>query len=310
MLLEHYFEKLGIDNIPLFLIPYLEVKSLNRLKYVSYFCGMDYASKDIYDFKEYITRYDHSLSVALLTYKLTQNKKATIAALFHDISTPCFSHVIDYMNKDYENQESTEEYTEKIIRSDSELLHLLKRDKILVEDIIDFKRYTIVDNDRPKLCADRLDGIILTGISWTKDISIKDIDNIMDSIMIYQNEYGEAEIGFNNIKVANRVYEISENINSYCHSNEDNFMMELLANITRLAISKGIIIYDTLYDLGEEDILRIYKYSKDKEIKELFNTFENIKRSDIPYVEIKNVKERNINPLIDGKRLIVRRSLK
>lgn len=62
--------------------------------------------------KENITRYDHSLTFALLTWKCTKDKKATLAGMFHDIATPCFSHVIDYMNKDYENQESTEENTE------------------------------------------------------------------------------------------------------------------------------------------------------------------------------------------------------
>lgn len=77
---------------------------------------MDYASKDVYDFKAKVTRFDHSLTVALLTYYLTNDKIMTLAGLFHDISTPCFSHVIDYMNKDYSNQESTEEYTKHIIK--------------------------------------------------------------------------------------------------------------------------------------------------------------------------------------------------
>ena len=57
-----------------------------------------------------------------------------LAALFHDVATPCFSHVIDYMNKDYVNQESTEEYTDRIIRSDQYLLDCLKKDGIAVEE--------------------------------------------------------------------------------------------------------------------------------------------------------------------------------
>ena len=109
MYLDYYMNLLGYNEIPRFLIKYLKCPSLLRLKKIGYFCGMDYASKDIYDFREYISRYDHSINVALITYKLTKNKKATIAALFHDVATPCFSHVIDYMNKDYANQESTEE---------------------------------------------------------------------------------------------------------------------------------------------------------------------------------------------------------
>ena len=162
-MLEYYLNQLNYSQIPLFLIKYLNCPSLLRLKKVGYFCGMDYASKDIYDFKEYISRFDHSLTVALLTYKLTKNKVMTLAGLFHDIATPCFSHVIDYMNEDFLEQESTEEYTEYIMKNDNYLKQCLKEDNIDIHDIINFKKYSIVDNDRPKLCADRLDGVILTG---------------------------------------------------------------------------------------------------------------------------------------------------
>ena len=174
--MDKYLELLGFREMPEFLVKYMYTPSLLRLKNICYFCGMDYASKDIYDFKGRITRYDHSLFVALITWKLTGDRRATLAGLFHDISTPCFSHVIDYMNKDYEKQESTEEKVEEIIRSDYYLLECLKRDNILVDEIIDFKRYSIVDNERPKLCADRLDGVILTGYGWTKSITIDDIE--------------------------------------------------------------------------------------------------------------------------------------
>ena len=90
-----------ISDIPEFLYKYLDLDIIKRLKNIGYFCGMDYASKDIYNFKYNISRYDHSITTALLTYRFTKSKEETIAALFHDISTPCFSHVIDYMNKDY-----------------------------------------------------------------------------------------------------------------------------------------------------------------------------------------------------------------
>lgn len=59
----------------------------------------------------------------------------TLVGFFHDIATPCFSHVIDYMNQDYENQESTEEYTEEILRKDGYLQKCLKEDNIDIDDI-------------------------------------------------------------------------------------------------------------------------------------------------------------------------------
>ena len=254
MLVKYYLEKLNYSNIPNFLVKYLKCPSLLRLKKVGYFCGMDYASKDIYDFNEYISRYDHSLSVSLLVYKLTNDKIATLAGLFHDIATPCFSHVIDYMNEDYEKQESTEEYTEEILTKDNYLKKCLEEDNIDINDIINFKKYPIVDNDRPKLCSDRIDGVILTGIGWTKNINKQDIDKILKDLTIYINENNEEEIGFKTLKVAQKVLEVSKSIDIYCHSEEDNYMMQLLAKITKLAIDKKYITYDELYSYNEEEI--------------------------------------------------------
>ena len=297
-LLDYYFEKLDYKNMPKFLVKYLDTPCLKRLKKIGYFCGMDYASKNIYDFKEYITRYDHSLTVALLTWKCTHDKESTLAGLFHDISTPCFSHVIDYMNKDYENQESTEQYTEDILKNDKYLIECLKQDNINVEDIINFKKYSIVDNERPKLCADRLDGVILTGMSWTKNIQSNDIDNILNDLDIFDNE-----IGFRSKEIAYKVVEVSKSIDIYCHSNEDNYMMELLATITRYGINKGFITYKELYISNEEDVLNKLKNTDDAELLNYINKFENITESEIPAISLEDVKKRDLNPLVKGKRL-------
>lgn len=297
-LLEYYLDKLNYKTKPQFLEKYLQTPCLLRLKKVGYFCGMDYASKNIYNFKEKITRYDHSLTVALLTWECSKDIKATIAGLFHDIGTPCFSHVIDYMNKDYEKQESTEQYTEKILRNDMYLKKCLKEDNIEIEDIINFKKYNIVDNDRPKVCSDRLDGVILTGISWTKNINYEDIENVINDIEIYNNE-----IGFRTEKVANFVLEVSKSIDIYCHTKEDNYMMELLASITKHGIEMGYITYDELYYLTEENIIAKLKKSNDEKIISDFNLFESISIDDIPDINLTKVKIRDLNPLVKGKRI-------
>ena len=300
-MLNYYLNELDYNNIPEFLKKYLDVPTLLRLKKIGYFCGMDYASKDIYNFSEYISRYDHSLSVSLLTYKLTKNKEATIAALFHDIATPCFSHAIDYMNKDYEKQESTEEYTEKIIKSDEYLIKCLKEDNIDIQDIINFKQYTIVDIERPKLCADRLDGVILTSLGWTKNISKDEIKEIINDLTLYTNEDNELEIGFKSNAIAKKVLDISNIIDEYCHSKEDNYMMEMLANITKIAIDKNYIKYDDLYYLEEDKLFEILKEKED--MKKIINKFETIKKEDISNIELPYIKKRDLNPLVDGQRL-------
>ena len=286
-----------------FLEKYLSCPSITRLKNIGYFCGMDYASKDIYNFNEYVSRYDHSFDVAMLTYKYTKDKKATLAALFHDIATPCFSHVIDYMNKDYANQESTEEYTEQIIKNDKKLLECLKQDNINVEDVIDFKKYTIVDNDRPKLCADRLDGVILTGMFWTKNINKVDILDIISHTTTYYNEDNELELGFNDIDVAEKVIDVSESIDIISHSNEDNYMMELLAYLTKYLIDNKIINYQDLYTLNENDMHNIFNKISDSNFKNKYQLFKTIKRNEVPYQDMPYIKKRELKPLSNNKRL-------
>ena len=303
MYLEYYQEQLGISNMPDFLIKYLKSPSLLRLKEIGYLCGMDYASNDIYDFQERISRYDHSLTVSLIVYNLTKNKKATLAGLFHDVATPCFSHVIDYMNQDYEKQESTEEYTEYILKKDDYLLECLKEDNIDIEDIINFKKYSIVDNERPKVCADRIDGVILTGIGWTKNITKKDIKKIIENMSIFKNENNEDEIGFSSLEIAKKVIEVSESIDMYCHSKEDNYMMQLLANITKLAIERNYLSYQELYSYSEEELFNLLKAQNDEKLQRLIEKFKNIKKEDIPNIELPKVKVRSLNPLVNGKRI-------
>lgn len=302
MLLQYYLEQLDYKNMPLFLRKYFECPSLNRLMKVGYFCGMDFASKSVYDFSEYISRFDHSLTTSLLTYKVTNDKTMTVAALFHDVATPCFSHVIDYMNEDYEKQESTEELTEDIIKNDKYLLKGLKEDNIDVDNIINFKDFSIVDNDRPKCCADRLDGVILTGIAWTKNVTKDDIKKIINDVRVFKNEYNEDEIGFNNRDIVSKIIDVSESIDLYCHTNEDNYMMHLLANITKLSIDKGYITYDDLYSLNEVELFNILKKSTDKELLDKINLFENINIDSIPKIAIPNIKVRVLKPLVNGKR--------
>lgn len=301
--IKEYHNMLG--EIPEFLTKYLNLRILTRLKKVGYFCGMDYGSKHIYDFGYKISRYDHSLSTALITWKFTKDKKQTLAALFHDVSTPCFSHVIDYMNKDYENQESTEEKTESILKCSRKLKDLLKEDNLTLGDITDFKKFTIVDNHRPKMCADRLDGIILTSLGWTKELSMSEIPEIIASIEVQTNEDNELELGFTSSKIAKTLCDLNKSIDTLCHSNEDNYMMELLAEITKYAINKKYITYDNLYTYNEDKLFDILNSKKDTALRIMLNLFKTVTKEEITIKELPKVKRRHINPLVNGKRFML-----
>jgi len=88
----------------------------------------------------------------------------------------------------------------------------------------------------------------------------------------------------------------------YCHTNEDNYMMQLLATITKLSIDRGYISYDDLYSLNEIELFNILKNSNDKELLDKIYLFENIDIDSIPKIDIPNVKVRVLRPLVNGKR--------
>ena len=299
--IQEYIDMFG--DIPQFLEKYLKLRILTRLKKIGYFCGMDYASPHIYMFEYKISRFDHSLTTALMTWKYSKDKKATLSALFHDVSTPCFSHVIDYMNKDYENQESTEENTESILRNCKSLKKLLKEDNISLEDILDFKKFTIVDNHRPKLCADRVDGLILTSLGWTKTLTMPEIQDILNGIKVMKNEDDEKELGVTTPELAIKLCDLNREIDILCHSNEDNYMMELLAEISRYAIDKNYITYDNLYEYTEEKLMKILYSKDDTALKILLNLFKTVTLEEISIKDLPKVKIRDINPLVNGIRI-------
>ena len=301
-MLDFYQRKLKQLSDHSFLEGFLKDPLLKRLRSVGYFCGMDYASKDIYNFSEYISRYDHSLNVALLTYYLTKDKTMSLAGLYHDIATPCFSHVIDYMNKDYLRQESTEEYTKDILEKDNYLYSKLKESSISLEDVINFKQYSVVDNERPKLCADRLDAVVLNSIGWIKNITKEDINNIVDDIYLETNEESEREIAFKTLSVGERVKKLNNDINIAMHSLDDIFMMQLLADIVKEAISIGALNYEDLYTKTEVEIFNKLSVVDNKSIRERLSLFYNIRKPDIKDSNIQ-VKDRSLSPLVRKKRI-------
>ena len=108
--IKRYFYVLS-PEIPKFLNEYIDTPELQRIGKIGMNCGTDYTK--IFNNKFFYSRLDHSIGVALIIWNFTKDKKQTLAGLFHDIATPCFSHCIDFLHKDYINQEVTEENTKK-----------------------------------------------------------------------------------------------------------------------------------------------------------------------------------------------------
>lgn len=75
-------------------------------------------------------------------------------------------------------------------------MSLLKRDKIELEEVSDYKIYPIADNETPKLSADRLEYTFMNGTYYKKVWDLPEIKEIYEDIQIIKNEENISELGF------------------------------------------------------------------------------------------------------------------
>lgn len=299
--IKEYF-KIICPVFPKFLIPFIESKTLMRLKDVSYFCGATHASNKVYNFKYDISRLDHSISCALHVWSHTFDDVSTLQALFHDATTPALSHVIDYLNNDYIKQESTELNLEEYIRTnDKELYDYFKLVGIRIDDISRFKENSIVDLDRPKLCADRLDFIFLNNLSWSRLIDINDVKRIYNHLIVVCNEDGNMEFGFDDIDIADRVVELNDIVNSMTKRNDDYEEMNVLSLIVDRLILLNKLSYNDLYVLNDNDVFNIIESNiDDSYISKYYKLYKNMEE-DCSYTS-KEIKNRVLDPLVLNNR--------
>ena len=302
--IKEYFKILS-PEIPEFLEEYIETEPMQKQAGISVSCGT-YYSKLFPDIKLWFSSLDHSVAVSLIIWNFTKDKKQTLSGLLHDIATPAFKHCIDFLNGDYEKQESTEELTTKIISESKEIMNLLDRDEIKIEEVSDYHIYPIADNDTPQLSADRLEYTLSNGLGVRMKLwNLDEVREIYQNIEIQKNEDGIEELGFKDKILAEKFVKSMSELSSSYITNETKITMQFLADIIKKMNQNGLINKEDLYKLSEKDIIEKIENSEYDNISKCFKTWRNttqINESDIP-VEDKycvgiNAKRRYINPLV------------
>ena len=299
-----YFKILSPDS-PDWLKDYIDTKELQTQKYISITCGTLYT--DLFDSDIFYSSLDHSIAVALIVWHFTHDKKQTLAGLFHDISTPAFKHCVDFMNGDYLKQESTEDLTTEFIKKSQDVIKLLEKDNIKVEEIDNYHIYPIADNDTPKLSADRLEYSLSNALFTYKLLNLEEIKEIFNDIQIEQNESGEPELGFKTKSIARKFVQVTSKMSVIYRDDRTCFSMQFIADILKGLKESGKITVEELYDKKESDIIKIIESSK---YKDVWRTWRKAKKINISKTRPENAyfvhqksKVRYIDPLCNGKRM-------
>ena len=301
--IQKYFKILS-KEFPKFLYDYIETPEMQKQSGISVSCGTIYSK--MYN-QMWYSSLDHSVAVALIIWNFTHDKKQTLSGLFHDIATPVFKHCIDFMNKDYEKQESTEELTTKIISESKEIMTLLNRDNIRIEEVCDYHIYPIADNDTPKLSSDRLEYTLSNALGATEKIwELADIKEIYNNIVVVKNEEGIDELAFESKEIAEKFIHAMSMLSKMYRREKTAFSMQLLADIMKKMSDKNLISMDDLYKLSEKDVITKIENCKENNISNCFNIWKNatgVNTSEVLpennyYVSIEKTKIRYINPLV------------
>ena len=299
-----YFKILSLD-FPDWLDDYIDTKELQTQKYISTTCGTIYSN--MFGNNIFYSSLDHSIAVALIVWHFTKDKKQTLAGLFHDIATPAFKHCVDFLNDDYEKQESTEELTTHFIKKSEDVLRLLKNDRIKVEEINDYHIYPIADNDTPKLSADRLEYSLSNALFTYELLGLEEIREIYNDIEIERNESGELELGFKTKSIARKFVQVTSKMSVIYRDDRNRFSMQFIADILKRLKESGEITIEELYDKKESDVIEIIEKSKYKDAWNIWKKAKKINISktrpeDVYYVHQKS-KVRYIDPLCNGERM-------
>lgn len=265
---------------------------MERIKHIHQYGTADYIIKQK---KEY-TRYEHCVGVWALLKMYGANLEEQIAGLLHDTSHTVFSHVGDVL---FEHTSLTSSYQDDIHEwflkqyHIDELLH--KYDIPLSAVIHKSGDHTMLEQDLPNICADRLEYNIQAGI-LTNMLAADDIATILKDI-----NYNNGNWFFMNENCAKKFAAVSLfNTEHVWASPADQIIYQFTAHALKRGLDIGLLTFDDIHFSTDPIVWDKLWISNDPYIVECIENIINYKKllNNPSQAQQKNKKFRGINPWI------------
>ena len=299
--MEHYL--IYHSGIPAVIRDCMTAPCMQRLKNVGMNCGCEYTSFPRFAGLKPYSRFDHSVGAALIVWHFTQDEKQAVAGLLHDVATPVFAHVVDFLRGDYMQQESTEDGTRAAIEADAALQGALSAHGLTTDDVCDYHRYPIADNDSPRLSADRLEYTLGNLLNYR----IRTVDAVKAfyaDLKVGTNEEGAPELVFSDAGIAEDFAFASLACSKIYVSDEDRYAMQMLSELLRDAIALGVLAEADLDSTEPQVIGTLLSDGRTAAAWRQYRAYRSMRRAEQPPVGRRwrriAAKKRYIDPLIEG----------
>ncbi|MDQ5940433.1 MAG: uncharacterized protein QG632_159 [Candidatus Dependentiae bacterium] len=210
------------------------------------------------------SRYDHCLGVFALLRMHDRPLAEQVAGLLHDASHTTFCHVADHLFKTG-NQHAYQDIIHNWYLQKMQVDQVLERYGLTIEEINpEQPAYTALEQNHPRLCADRIQYIINTGLMLSR-LTQEDLRNILDSLSFQENNWVFSD------KAAARKF---ADVSVYCTEHIWSAPTELawrhwLCSALQQAIAFDLISSDDIHFGVDAEILERLNTSTDKHIKEM-----------------------------------------
>jgi len=167
------------------IIELLHSKPIQRLKKI-YNASYNFLMGNFKD----CSRYEHSVGVMLLLRMYDASIEEQIAGLLHDISHTALSHLSTYAlskSKKYDGTEFHDEIRRRFIL-DSDIPAILKEHKINLDYVLDEDNFSLLENNLPDICADRLDYALRDSLIY-QFITKGQLDKIFSGLVVHKGSF-------------------------------------------------------------------------------------------------------------------------
>lgn len=243
----------------------LKSKPLERIKKINQY-GASYYRFSHLD----TTRFEHSVGVCYILSRLNATLEEQVAGLLHDVPHTAFSHVIDFVFGGETGVPFHEEFHEAIINN-SEIPAILEKYNINTQNIFHNEKHTLLEQDLPDLCADRIDYFFRDMVT-DKAMTTKEVEDLFSDMARF-----EQDIAFEHQDIAKQFAEKFRDASDRLWGNPyQAALYHIFAEAIKIGLIEKVIdfkdlfstdeiVYNKLVDSNNDSI--IYRLNQVKDLK-------------------------------------------